>query len=605
MPHPLLPDKRAIEWMERLTKRGCFAVDADRNIVAIGPLAVSITGYSEGEVLGRHCLTAVRCHHCVEGCGVMDRGQVQGAKLTLFRGDGTRVEIRKSGVALRDESGDLVGAVEQLWEEDGAETHDEAMAADQSLDRILTALGRWYVATDRSGVILRFSEGLPAALGYAPKQLQELPIERLLGEALFGEDAEFRTAVMAGERREGWHSDLIAADERLVPVSLSAAPVGMMPGAIEGSGCHVDSAMLVMIRPDEERRAARTDDGEIPTFSGIIARSASMHRVFRLIDQIRDTEANVLITGESGTGKELVAKAIHARSFRGAGPFVVVNCGALPEALLESELFGHARGSFTGAVRDKPGRFEVADGGTLFLDEIGDLPLPLQVKLLRVLQERSFERLGENRTRTVDVRVLSATHVDLERAVDERRFRDDLYYRLRVVPIELPPLRERREDLELLIRHFLGRIGRSRNRALRLSPGAMRAMLSYDWPGNVRELMNAIEYATAVCDGQTIHDGDLPDVITQPRESRWQRSASVPAPQAPQGPPARGAPPPAPPPPSWDTGIPADLRSAERAEAQEILEAMRAAGFRKGVAAKALGMSRTTLWRKLKQYRIG
>ena len=267
---------------------------------------------------------------------------------------------------------------------------------------------------------------------------------------------------------------------------------------------------------------------------------------------------------------------------------MVVNCGALPAALLESELFGHARGAFTGAVRDKPGRFEVADGGTLFLDEVGDLPLPLQVKLLRVLQERSFERLGENRTRTVDVRVLAATHVDLERAVEERSFRDDLYYRLRVVPIELPPLRQRREDLELLIRHFLGRIGRSQSRALRLSPAAMRAMLSYDWPGNVRELMNAIEYATAVCEGQTIHDADLPDVITQPRESRWQRPQPV-----------------RPPAPTWDRPTPTELRADEQAEARAILEALRAAGFRKGLAAKALGMSRTTLWRKLKLYRIG
>ncbi len=598
MLHPMLPDQRAVAWIERLTHRGCFAVDAERSIVAIGPLAERITGYDAREVLQRHCLSAVRCHRCVEGCGVMERGMIDNVPLTLYRKDGSSIEIRKSGVALRDDDGELVGAVELIWEAEAGDPADGAMAAEQSLDRILTALGRWYVATDRGGDVLRFSDGLAAALGYAPEVLNGLPIERLLGDALFGEDAEFRAAVMAGERREGWHADLIAADGRLVPVSLSAAPVGMMPGAIEGSGCHVDSAMLVMIRPDSERRPARVEDGEIPSFSGIIARSNVMHRVFRLIDQIRDTEANVLITGESGTGKELVAKAIHARSHRGAGPFVVVNCGALPEALLESELFGHARGAFTGAVRDKPGRFEVADGGTLFLDEVGDLPLPLQVKLLRVLQERSFERLGENRTRTVDVRVLAATHVNLERAVEQRTFRDDLYYRLRVVPIEIPPLRDRREDLELLIRHFLGRIGRSRSRSLRLSPAAMRAMLGYEWPGNVRELMNAIEYATAVCDGQTIHDRDLPDVITQPRESRWQRPGEPPPAVAP----AYGAPPPA---PGRDALIPMGLSSSEHAEAQAILDALQAAGFRKAKAAEALGMSRTTLWRKLKQYRIG
>jgi transcriptional regulator with PAS, ATPase and Fis domain len=599
--HPLLPDQRTILWIERLTNRGCFAVDADRSIVAMGPLAERITGSTAAEVLDRHCLTAVRCHRCVEGCGVMDRGLVRDVPLALFSKDGSTVQVRKSGVAVRDDRGELVGAVELIWEDDG-DTTDETMAADQSLDRILTALGRWFVATDRDGAVLRYSEGLPAALGHPPDLLQGLPIEELLGDALFGPDAEFRTAVMAGERREGWHSDLLAAEGRLVPVSLSAAPVGSLPGAAEGSGCHVDSAMLVMIRPDEERRAARTEEGEIPSFSGIIARSNAMHRVFRLIDQIRDTEANVLITGESGTGKELVARAIHARSHRAHGPLVVVNCGALPEALLESELFGHARGAFTGAVRDKPGRFETADGGTLFLDEVGDLPLPLQVKLLRVLQERSFERLGENRTRTVDVRVLAATHVNLERAVEERSFRDDLYYRLRVVPIELPPLRQRREDLELLIRYFLGRIGRSRGRALRFSPAAMRAMLSHDWPGNVRELMNAIEYATAVCDGQTIHDRDLPETVTQPQASRWSRQLAEPPLPAATAQPHQSPPPP---PPTRAGMVPPGLSEPERAEALLILEAMRAAGFRKGKAAGLLGISRTTLWRKLKQYRIG
>ncbi len=596
-PHFLIPDQATVGWIERLTNKGCFAVDSERNIVAIGPLAQRITGYLAHEVLRRHCLEAIRCHRCVEGCGVMERGLLQAVPLTLFRKDGSTVGVLKSGVALRDDKGEIVGAVELVWEEEEVGCRDVLMAAETSLDRILLALGRWFVATDVKGAILRFSEGLPAAMGYPPQLLYKMNIQELLGEALFGDDAEFRAAVLSGERREGWHADLRASDGRLVPVSLSAAPVGSMPGAPEGSGCHVESAMLVMIRPDEDRGALPVDDGEIPGFSGIIARSASMHRIFRLIDQIRDTEATVLITGESGTGKELVARAIHARSYRGAGPFVVVNCGALPEALLESELFGHARGAFTGAIREKRGRFEVADGGTIFLDEIGDLPLPLQVKLLRILQNHSFERLGENKVRRVDVRVLAATNVDLHRAVNERTFRDDLYYRLRVVPIEIPPLRERREDLELLIRYFLGRIGRARMRALRLSPSAMRAMLSYDWPGNVRELINAIEYANAVCEGQTIHDSDLPEVIVQPRQQRWRQ-------QVPKLGLAPGVGAEAEPSPLYSL-IPRDLGESERDEALKILESLRRNGFRKGKAAEDLGMSRTTLWRKLKQYRIG
>jgi len=583
----LLPDQRSITLFEQLSGRGCFAVDAQRRITAIGSLAQRLTGFSAEEVLHQHCLTAVRCHSCVEGCGVMEQGSLHDKPLTLFRKDGSSTEVLKSGVAIYDDEDRLVGAIEQVWERDRVSCE---MPPEQALDRILLALGRWFVATDQQGRILRFSEGLPTALDYPPGRLESMNIGQLLGEALFGEDADFRAAVMGGERREGWHADLVKADGSLVPVSLSAAPVGEMPGALAGTGCHADSAMLVMIRPDEEGRPLPYEGSGIPSFSGIIARSASMHRIFRLIDQIRDNDATVLITGASGTGKELVAKAIHTRSHRGAGPFVVVNCGALPEALLESELFGHARGAFTGAVRDKPGRFEVADGGTLFLDEVGDLPLPLQVKLLRALQEHSFERLGENRTRHVDVRVLAATHVDLARAVAERRFRDDLYYRLRVVPIEIPPLAQRREDLELLVRHFLSRVGRARGRSLRLSPAANRAMLSYHWPGNVRELQNALEYATAVCEGQTIHPSDLPAEITREGESRWTRPSVAPPAPLPGQP--------------GSQSLPHDLSAAETHHAQALLEALQATGGHRERAAKLLGISRTTLWRKLKQYRL-
>ncbi|MCC7535713.1 MAG: sigma-54-dependent Fis family transcriptional regulator, partial [Deltaproteobacteria bacterium] len=249
----------------------------------------------------------------------------------------------------------------------------------------------------------------------------------------------------------------------------------------------------------------------MPTgFRGLIARSSAMARVFSLVDSLSQSDATVLLTGESGTGKEVVARAIHAHSRRASGPFIAVNCAALPEQLLESELFGHVRGAFTGAVRDREGRFEAAHDGTLFLDEIGDMPVVLQAKLLRVLQERTFERVGESRGRPTNARIVAATHHDLRRAIEQGRFRDDLYYRLRVVPIELPALRARREDIEPLARHLLARIGARTGRAVRFSPEALRTILAYDWPGNVRELENAIEYAVAVCKGQTLLPEDLP-----------------------------------------------------------------------------------------------
>ncbi|MEW6221047.1 MAG: sigma 54-interacting transcriptional regulator, partial [Thermodesulfobacteriota bacterium] len=227
--------------------------------------------------------------------------------------------------------------------------------------------------------------------------------------------------------------------------------------------------------------------------SRIIGQSKIMEEVFRTIAKVAASAATVLILGESGTGKELVARAIHTGSPRRHGPFIKVNCAALPETLLESELLGHEKGAFTGAVAPKKGRFELADGGTLFLDEVGELPLALQAKLLRVLQERQFERLGGTRTIEVDVRIIAATNQDLHQAAAEGRFRGDLYYRLHVVPVILPPLRERRQDIPLLIEHFLARSNQRNHRHVTLSREALELLVSHPWPGNVRELENVIE----------------------------------------------------------------------------------------------------------------
>jgi DNA-binding NtrC family response regulator len=308
-----------------------------------------------------------------------------------------------------------------------------------------------------------------------------------------------------------------------------------------------------------------------------------MERIFRLVENLEHSEATVLLTGESGTGKEVLANAIHSRSPRRGGAFVAVNCGALPGELLESELFGHVRGAFTGAVRDRVGRFELATGGTLFLDEIGDLPLPLQVKLLRVLQERTFERVGESRSRTSDARIVAATNADLRRAVHDGRFREDLYYRLRVVPIEIPALRERREDIEPLATYLLARVGARQGRALRFSPDALRLMLDHAWPGNVRELENALEYAVAVCKGQTLLPEDLPAEIGEPfGDGRLPAGAM--AVGQPAGPPADGQ--------------PADTQAIDAARIRGALEACR---WRRHEAARLLGISRTTLWRHMRE----
>ncbi len=260
-------------------------------------------------------------------------------------------------------------------------------------------------------------------------------------------------------------------------------------------------------RLEKENVELRTELSERFQFENVVARSSAMESVLKMAHKVAQSDVTVLIEGESGTGKEVLARAIHQASPRRKGPFVPVNCPSIPENLLESELFGHVRGAFTGALRDKPGKFELAKGGTVFLDEIGDLKLDLQAKLLRVLQEREIERIGDTKPRAIDVRIIAATHRDLRDLVQEGRFREDLYYRLSVVPLVIPPLRERREDIPYLVDHFLAKYGEKRFRVTR---EAMQVLLNYDWPGNVRELENAIHRAVVLTSGEVIDVDALP-----------------------------------------------------------------------------------------------
>lgn len=256
-------------------------------------------------------------------------------------------------------------------------------------------------------------------------------------------------------------------------------------------------------------------------YKNIIGRSVPLQKVFRMVDKIAGTDSTVMIHGESGTGKELIAKAIHHNSARAECPLIPVNCGAIPEELLEAELFGHEKGAFTNAIRTRIGRFEMADGGTIFLDEIGDMSPKLQVKLLRVLQEREIERVGGDKVIPVNIRVITATHVDLAKAVEEGRFREDLYYRLNVIPITMPPLRERLDDLPLLVEHFLTRFRETRfSEVASVSPEAMGRLLTYIWPGNIRELENLVERMVTLADEPVLTVEDLPTRLIEATEGK-------------------------------------------------------------------------------------
>ncbi|WP_437970768.1 sigma-54 dependent transcriptional regulator [Sorangium sp. So ce260] len=284
--------------------------------------------------------------------------------------------------------------------------------------------------------------------------------------------------------------------------------------------------VLLTLRKAEEREALRRENRALRQeirrenlFEEILAKSPPMQVIFKTIAKVADYKTTALITGESGVGKELVARAIHRRSGRRGGPFVAVNCGAIPENLLESELFGYKRGAFTDAVNDRAGLFEQANHGTLLLDEIGELPLSLQVKLLRVLQEETIRRLGDNKDIKVDVRILAATHRDLLAETQAGRFREDLFYRINVLPIAIPPLRERREDIPILMDHFLARNNARFGINIRgFEPEARRLLLEYRWPGNVRELENTVERAMVLCEGERIGEADLPERIREARD---------------------------------------------------------------------------------------
>jgi DNA-binding NtrC family response regulator len=384
---------------------------------------------------------------------------------------------------------------------------------------------------------------------------------------------------MSGLELLGW----IRENQPEVPVVLLTA-FGSIDSAVEAMKLGAEDYLTKPVESPEQLRlvvarclerkglkAQKTlnrveKEAEFPP--GVVAESAAMRRVLTLAEQVAGQPTTVLLTGESGTGKEVVARHIHRCSPRAEAPFVAVNCAALTESLLESELFGHERGAFTGAVQSRPGRFELAHGGTLFLDEVGETSLPLQTKLLRVLQERQFERVGGTRTLAVDVRVVAATNRDLRQAIAERTFREDLFYRLNVFPIHLPPLRERREDILPLAEHFLRRLAFRMGPPPRpLSDGAKALLLSYDWPGNVRELQNAMERALIVATGDSIRPEDLPLAA----------GTGGAAPQ-PSG------------------------RSLAEIEKQAILQALERCGGDRRRTAEALGISRRTLQYRLKEY---
>jgi len=433
------------------------------------------------------------------------------------------------------------------------------MAGTDTLAQILDSLEEGILSHDMERRILFFDREAERITGYSREEVVGRDCHQAFGAPLCGHRCDFAAGIPGHDIERACTLSIATkgGDSRMIHMRVSSMN--------DGNGNRV--GVLAAFREIADSRALRPTSGGAGGYSGIIGNHGLMLQVFQQIQNVSGYDYPVHIAGETGTGKELVASAIHRESLRRNQPFVPINCGAIPEGLIESELFGHVKGSFSGAVRDKKGRFELADGGTLFLDEVSELSKPMQVKLLRFLQEGTIEKVGSEKTVSVEVRVISATNMDLKQAVLKKTFREDLYYRLNVIPIRIPPLRDRKTDIPLLVEHFLKEASQvySQNR-LRISREALACMMDYDWPGNVRELQNAVQFSIVKCSGSEIRLRDLPLELRESGHPSLRRGPS---------------------------GI---------LDAAQVQDALKQAAGNKSMAATLLGVGRATLYRFLNRH---
>jgi PAS domain S-box-containing protein len=425
---------------------------------------------------------------------------------------------------------------------------------------VLDVVSQGIFTINAQGKITSFNRAAEEITGFAKEEVIGRSCDDLFKTDLCDTVCPLKKSISSGARINNREVRIQTKDGRSIPVSISTAPLVTATGKLVG-GVEVfrDMSQVEDLKRQLDTRH-RLDD--------IVSKNSAMQKIFELIPLVAESDSTILVTGASGTGKELIAKAIHNHGPRRDYPFVAVNCGAVPETLLESELFGYLRGAFTDARRDKPGRIAQADSGTLFLDEVGDLPRTLQIKLLRFLQERVYEPLGSNRSIRADVRVIAATHRDLEKMAHAGEFREDLYYRLNVMQIHIPPLCERMEDVPLLAAHFIQRFrDRSGKDIRRISGDVLGQLMQYDFPGNVRELENLIERAFILCTGEEIGAECLPQPILS--------TAAAPT---------------------------AGLDALEQVERETVRMALRRHDGNRTRAARELGIHRSTLLRKIKRY---
>ena len=550
---------------------GVMILSPDRKIMAVNRSAEIITGYREPDLLGEYCHHIFLDPLCGEKCAYLEAiesGRQSGSfdfEVTDQSNENSSITRIVSPIYGPDRAS--LGCIEVFQDHSAfKDLLERVRHDDRRLKSILDHLDIGVLTVDRGGHITLFNSTAESITGFTRGDVLGKSCSKLFGKASSRDMLHFKETIADGQPRSSTDGAIKTKQGQYIPMRANYMALKNETGSIVGGLATIaDLSLKYQFNSEIKGRY---------TYYDMVGKDPAIQKIFEIVPVVASSDATILIEGPTGTGKDLLAKVIHNVSTRAGNPLVKVNCAALPDNLLESEMFGYVKGAFTGAEKDKPGRFQEADGGTIFLDEIGDLPLALQAKLLRVLEDKEFYPLGSRKTSKVDIRIISATNQNLGQLVREKRFREDLFYRLNVMRLELPPLKDRRADIPLLISHILKRLSATQDtRADRFSNDAMEVLLNHDYPGNIRELENIIEHALIVCRDPVIEVDHLP--------LAFQKSTAAPMPAAKSR--------------SFE-------KEVELSERSLILEMLQKHNWNKGQTAAALKINRTTLWRKMKKF---
>ncbi len=558
------------DWLAILDELniGAFMVGSNRRVESLNLSAQAMIGVRGNDAIGKDCREVFLGVPCLVSCPFQGAQEAKQPESVIRLGEGDESYlVTRIAAPVYDADRRVVGCLTILQDHAPiADLVNRIHHEERSLKIILDNLEVGIFTVDLGGIVTFFNTSAEKISGFRRQEVLGRPCAAIFRGEPAAEWELLRETIASDSPRSGIESRILTREGVAVPIRVTYIPLRNEKGiAVGGLATFSD---LTLARQLSQAIRDRY------TFHDLVGKSPQMQRIFENVQVVAKTDATVLIEGPTGTGKDVLAKVIHSASRRSSKPFVKVNCAAIPDTLLESEMFGYVKGAFTGAVQDRGGRFQAADGGTIFLDEIGDLPLALQAKLLRVIEEKVFFRLGTSQTTRVDVRIISASNQRLDRLVARKRFREDLYYRLNVFRIELPSLRNRPADLPLLIGHILRRLCSSKGiPPPEISENVMQLLLNYRYPGNIRELENILEHALVLCAENTLRRKHLPDYL------RMRPPGGATGPEKPKSP-------------------------GSAAEPTRIRAALRRHGGNRSQTARSLGMDRSTLWRKMRKYQL-